>query len=105
MKVFTISIWIYKINVFKNNRDAFRQGLVQGEKLVVYPILEWLFQNITDLKKRAYLAKYLVKVEIPVEMLGDGDIAALYEQVIFILFYYNFHICKLKNKFHILILV
>jgi len=35
----------------------FRQGLLQGEKHVVYPILEWILRRIPELKKRAYLAK------------------------------------------------
>ncbi|XP_067006845.2 intraflagellar transport protein 81 homolog [Anabrus simplex] len=60
--------------------SAFRQGLVQGDKHIIHPILEWLFQNMADLKKRAYLAQYLVKIEVPHEILGDADIAALYEQ-------------------------
>jgi hypothetical protein len=34
-----------------------RQGLVQGEKYVVYPVLEWLLQKMPELKKRAYLAR------------------------------------------------
>lgn len=62
-------------------RTAFRQGLVQGDKHVIHPILEWIFQNTEDLKKRAYLAKFLVKVEVPPDKLGDADLAALYEQV------------------------
>uniref|UniRef100_A0A1B6E6H5 Intraflagellar transport protein 81 homolog n=1 Tax=Clastoptera arizonana TaxID=38151 RepID=A0A1B6E6H5_9HEMI len=58
----------------------FRQGLVQGEKIIIYPILDWLLRNLEDLKKRAYLAKFLVKIEVPVEILGDADVANLYEQ-------------------------
>jgi hypothetical protein len=38
-------------------QPAFRQGLVQGEKYVVYPVLEWLLQKMPELKKRAYLAR------------------------------------------------
>ena len=62
---------------------AFRQGLVQGDKQIIHPILSWLLQNMTDLKKRAYLAHYLVKVDVPLEILSDSDVAALYEQVSF----------------------
>ena len=43
-------------------------------------MLEWLLQRIPDLKKRAYLAKYLVKVEVPPEVQADNDVADLYEQ-------------------------
>ncbi|XP_047108512.1 intraflagellar transport protein 81 homolog isoform X1 [Schistocerca piceifrons] len=60
--------------------SVFRQGLVQGDKHIIHPILEWLFQNMEALKKRAYLSKYLVKVEVPPDKLADQDLAALYEQ-------------------------
>ncbi|CAH0382204.1 unnamed protein product [Bemisia tabaci] len=63
-----------------NNLSHFRQGLAKGDKKIIHPILEWLFQNISELKKRAYLAQFLVKVEIPLEILANVDIAALYEQ-------------------------
>ena len=35
--------------------------ILPGDKPVVYPILEWILQRVPDLKKRAYLAKYLMK--------------------------------------------
>lgn len=33
-----------------------------------------------ELKKRSYLAQFLVKLDVPPEMLADPDIAYLYEQ-------------------------
>ena len=48
---------------------------------MIYPILHWLLQRTEDLKKRAYLARYLVKLEIPTEFMVDPQIAELYEQV------------------------
>ncbi len=48
---------------------------------MVYPILQWLFQNMDDLKKRAYLARYLVRIDIPPEQLADQDISELNETV------------------------
>lgn len=34
-----------------------------------------------ELKKRAYLAKYLIKIQIPVEFMQDQEITALYDEV------------------------
>ena len=62
-------------------RNAFRNGLIQGDKLVIYPILQWLFENLPELKKRAYLARYLVKVEIPPDQLADQELYELHESV------------------------
>ncbi|MPC32900.1 Intraflagellar transport protein 81 [Portunus trituberculatus] len=45
----------------------------------------WLLQRMDELKKRAYLAKYLVKLDVPAEMLGDADVADVhvkYEELI-----------------------
>ena len=44
--------------------------MLEGHKTVVYPVLEWLLTRLPDLKKRAYLAKYLVKVDVPMDFLG-----------------------------------
>ena len=62
-------------------RDDFRRGIVQGDKPVIYPVLEWLLQHLPELKERAYLARYLVKVDIPQDFMIDSQIAELYEQV------------------------
>ncbi|XP_051965330.1 intraflagellar transport protein 81 homolog isoform X1 [Xyrauchen texanus] len=60
--------------------SSFRQGLVIGSKPVVHPILHWLLQRIPELKKRAYLARFLTKLEVPAEFLQDDVIAATFHQ-------------------------
>ncbi|XP_064822181.1 intraflagellar transport protein 81 homolog [Oncorhynchus masou masou] len=60
--------------------SSFRQGLVTGSKPVIHPILHWLLQRITELKKRAYLARFLVKLEVPAEFLQDDVITDTYHQ-------------------------
>lgn len=62
-------------------RSNFRQGLVIGSKPVVHPILHWLLQRVPELKKRAYLARFLVKLEVPAEFLQDDIINDTYHQV------------------------
>lgn len=54
--------------------NAFRQGLLQGDKSVTYALLHWLLERIPDLKKRSYLSKYLAKIDIPVEFQQDEQI-------------------------------
>eukprot|EP00070_Physeter_catodon_P029124 XP_028336018.1 intraflagellar transport protein 81 homolog isoform X4 [Physeter catodon] len=53
----------------------FRQGLVIGSKPVIYPVLHWLLQRTNELKKRAYLARFLIKLEVPSEFLQDETVA------------------------------
>lgn len=52
-----------------------------GEKPHIYAAIEWLLQRREDLKKRAYLARYLVKLEVPAEILQDDTVNDLYVQV------------------------
>ena len=47
------------------------QGLENGEKVVIYQILHWALQRLPSLQKRAYLARFLVRVEIPPEFMQD----------------------------------
>ena len=47
----------------------------------MYPILQWLFENLAELKKRAYLARYLVKLDVPPEQLADQELYGLHENV------------------------
>ncbi|KAH7952607.1 hypothetical protein HPB51_028233 [Rhipicephalus microplus] len=61
-------------------RGSFRQGLVSGAKEAVLPLLEWLLRGLPELRKRAYLGRFLVRVELPLELGGDVDLQALYAQ-------------------------
>ncbi|XP_033989136.1 intraflagellar transport protein 81 homolog [Trematomus bernacchii] len=65
--------------------SSFRQGLVSGSTPVVHPILHWLLQRLPELKKRAYLARFLVKLEVPAEFLQDdviNDTSHQYEELV-----------------------
>jgi hypothetical protein len=62
-------------------RNTFRQNLVSGDKSVVFPILQWLLEKLPEHKERAYLGRYLSKIDIPSEFLSDPEIAEQYERV------------------------
>ena len=55
--------------------NAFRHGLLLGNKPTIYPLLQWLLEKLPELKKRAYLARYLVKIELLPDMLQDDIVA------------------------------
>ena len=57
--------------------NAFRHGLLQGNKGTIYPLLQWLFEHSEELKKRAYLAKFLVKIDVPAEFLQEEAMVEL----------------------------
>ncbi|RMX60935.1 hypothetical protein pdam_00003457 [Pocillopora damicornis] len=79
-RMFTfLRILKFKPKTESGSLNAFRNGLIQGDKLVIYPILQWLFENLAELKTRAYLARYLVKLEIPPDQLADQELNELNE--------------------------
>lgn len=59
--------------------NTFRQGLVKGEKLIIYPLLAWLLERSEELKKRAYLGRYLVRIEVPLEYQQDEVVEETYQ--------------------------
>uniref|UniRef100_A0A8D0ZGA0 Intraflagellar transport protein 81 homolog n=2 Tax=Sus scrofa TaxID=9823 RepID=A0A8D0ZGA0_PIG len=76
-----LGILKYKPPGSATDMSTFRQGLVIGSKPVIYPVLHWLLQRTNELKKRAYLARFLIKLEVPSEFLQDEtDISAMEEE-------------------------
>lgn len=65
-----------------SNRSTLRSGLISGSPKVIHPILAWILPRISELKTRAYLAKYLMKVEVPQDIRADMEIEEMYQQVI-----------------------
>eukprot|EP00736_Rhodelphis_marinus_P007640 Rmarinus@m.7407 len=66
----------YKSNL---SYEEFSQRLLQGDQDVIYPIMIWILTKLEDLKKRAYLARFLVDVDIPEEFFADQDIQTTFQ--------------------------
>lgn len=62
-------------------RSEFRQNILVGERDTYTHLFQFLFEKMPELQKRAYLAKYLVKIEVSPDFEGDNDIVELYTQV------------------------
>ncbi|XP_070618115.1 intraflagellar transport protein 81 homolog [Erythrolamprus reginae] len=70
-----LGILKYKPPGGTSDLSTFRQGLVTGSKPVIHPVLHWLLQRTGELKKRAYLARFLIKIDVPTEFLQDETVA------------------------------
>uniref|UniRef100_A0A7S1XP79 IFT81 calponin homology domain-containing protein n=1 Tax=Phaeomonas parva TaxID=124430 RepID=A0A7S1XP79_9STRA len=71
---------LMKFQVPQDAADAaerFRQGLMVGERGVVYSVLYWLLQRLPSLQKRAYLARYLAPLEVDEACFQDDGFARL----------------------------
>ena len=64
--------------------DARRQHFMEqfgvGSKNVVYPVFHWALTNYEKLCKKAYLGKYLVRIEPPAEFMQDETLGSLVER-------------------------
>ena len=56
-------------------------GLIDGKPEVIHPIMHWALQRLPDLKKRAYLANFLMTIDVPDEFLQNDEVAETREQV------------------------
>ncbi|PRP83233.1 intraflagellar transport protein [Planoprotostelium fungivorum] len=64
-------LWLLKYKSPVGDPFIFKQGLTEGNRKVVYPLLSWMLQRIPELRKRAYLAKFLLNFEVPTDMVQD----------------------------------
>ena len=78
---------VYKVTEFlrvlgyqSHYDEQWQNGLLSGDRKVIYPVYYYLLVNLGVLKKRAYLGKYLVNIEIPMEYSEDPDIKKIIEQ-------------------------
>jgi intraflagellar transport protein 81 len=70
-----------KVLAYQSTFDTnWENGLINGDRKVIYPIYYYLLVNLELHKKRAYLAKYLVPLDIPADYAGDPEIKKLNEQ-------------------------
>lgn len=62
---------IMKFSVPDDQIDDFTGLMMSGDKEVLHSVLHWCLQRFEQLQKRAYLAKYLLPMDIPSDFLGD----------------------------------
>jgi len=65
---------------YEGDADQFKEGLANGDKDMIYPILRHILSKLPELRKRAYLARFLTVVEVPEEMFTDPEITEKYQQ-------------------------
>ena len=62
------------------NPEAFKAGLLHGDRAVVYPVLGWILEKLPELQKHAHVARFLVNVEVPEHMFADEEVAEVYQR-------------------------
>jgi intraflagellar transport protein 81 len=54
--------------------DTFQKGVASGKQDIVYPVLNWLLTELDKLKKRAYLAHFLIPIDVPQEFFQAPEV-------------------------------
>jgi intraflagellar transport protein 81 len=72
---------VMKFNIPEEQMEDFQNLLLEGDKEMLQTIMHWCLQKFEHLQKRAYLAKYLMPVEIPAEFFNDDLIAELSQRL------------------------
>ena len=68
---------VMKFGIPEDQIDSFHNFLLSGDKETLHTVIHWCLFRYDHLKKRAYLAKYLMPVDISAEYLGDELISEL----------------------------
>ena len=61
---------------------AFRQGVARGDPEVLYPLLAWAAPQVPALAERAYIARYMVDVEVPDDFAHDPELVAVQQGIV-----------------------
>jgi intraflagellar transport protein 81 len=72
---------VMKFSIPAQQFDDFQDLLLNGDKEILYAIMFWSLQKFDHLKKRAYLAKFLMPVEVPADFQGEDLILELSQRL------------------------
>lgn len=72
---------VMKFNIPQDQMEDFQGLLMAGDKEVLHTTMHWCLQRYDHLQKRAYLAKYLMPVDVPTEFLNDELILELIDRL------------------------
>lgn len=75
-----ITEFLKVLNYPISNEHELQKGIVFGDKKVIYPILHYILTNLSHMQQRAYLARYLVNIYVPEDLLMEDDMKEVYQQ-------------------------
>lgn len=63
--IFHVSQFLKVLSYECDFSEDWQNGLLNGDRKIIYPIYYFLLKNLNSLKKRAYLSKFLVAIDVP----------------------------------------
>jgi intraflagellar transport protein 81 len=68
---------VMKFNIPEEQMEDFHSMMLSGDIEVLHTVMHWCLQRLDHLKKRAYLGKYLMPLDVPSEFLNEDLIIEL----------------------------
>ena len=75
-----IQIMKYPVPGGPSGSKDFMQRVTMGDRGTVYPLLHYFLLKRPQLEKRAYLAPFLIPIEVPQQMMLDQTVNGVYQQ-------------------------
>ena len=72
---------VMKFNIPGDQIEQFQDSLMGGDMEVLHSIIYWTLQKFDHLKKRAYLSRYLLPVDVSPDFMGDPRIEDLSQRL------------------------
>jgi intraflagellar transport protein 81 len=72
---------LMKFHIPEDQMEDFQSLLLNGDKEILHTIIHWCLSKFEHHQKRAYLAKFLMPVEVPAEYMYDDLIVELTERL------------------------
>lgn len=86
---FTLPLW----TGHECNSNEFSQGILHGDRKILYPILFQILERVEDYKTKVYLSKFLVEIKVPNELFSFDGKSHIYHFIMFCILGMNLLIC------------
>ena len=71
-------IKVMKYNI-PGSHDEFIHNVITGHRGTVYPLIHYFLDKRPQLEKRAYLAPFLIPIEVPAQFMVDNTVSSVYK--------------------------
>ena len=67
-------LMVKNVYTYEGDLDQLQNSLQQGDRQFIYPLLHHMLSRLPDLRKRAYVSKFLTPLDMPEDMFADNEI-------------------------------
>lgn len=65
---------------YQGDVQQLQMSLQQGDRDFIYPLLQHMLMRLPDLRKRAYISRFLTPIDVPEDMFADPEVMAKWNE-------------------------